>query len=133
MPAGRTSASGSSEQAPGAVRLPEFDRGIARRGAGAAPLGPSGGAARGFRRAGGRAERDAEVTKLAADAPRGEPLLAQGALPRQTLVGDHRLGKAQLGVRKHDQGGPPVGLRGGAEPWRGPVRGAPKRWGGGVS
>src|SRR5215207_3432296 len=97
--------SGGEQEAAGAVVRSEFDRRVARRGAVATPFGATGGPAGGFWWGRRRAQGDAELTRLAADAARRESLLARRALPGQPLVGHGRLGEAELRVGKQDQDG----------------------------
>src|SRR3954462_1182101 len=80
-------------------------------------------AATGLWRVRGRAERYQELRKRLAAAARGERAAggALGPLPGQVHLVDSAPGEAQLRVGQQHEPGPAVGLRGMADPGRGPV------------
>jgi len=87
-----------------------FEGGIARRGAGARPLGPSRRAAAGFWRRRGRADEWQDGAQGAPHPVGREWARVQAAFPRQAPVRDDGAGQPKLSVGQEHQPGPAVGL-----------------------
>ena len=82
---------------------------------------PGAGLAR-FWRTGRTGSDRADVPETPAHPGRGEPPGRGGPFPRAAQVGGQRAGKAELGVARDDQPGPPVRGRGVADLRRGPAQ-----------
>jgi hypothetical protein len=100
-----------------------FDGWVASSSLGAGAFGASGTGCLRFWWTGWGAQCWLKSAKSPSDAGGGEPAGFALSFPGQAQVVDEAAGQAQLGVGGDDEPGPPVGLFGGAQRWRGPTQG----------